>query len=251
MVEELFTRVADESGADAIDYIATTGDGEDTPFATGHFYGMTTHARGGLFLEPRARFVLDVGALHTRAMRIDERGKVLDSKMTSQCASGTGQFVENIVRYLGVSLAEAGDLSLTGTNPERVSSICAVLAETDVINMVSRGIAPADILRGIHESMAGKFARLLGSLGAEGVVLVTGGLASDVGLLGALRDALDKDPKRKGPIEIIAHPSSIFAGAMGAAIWEGLRHRKLGRTEVAWHREACRVPMGDLPAPCS
>src|SRR3970040_1781307 len=41
-------------------YVATTGEGEAIPFRTGHFYGMTTHARGGLFLEPAARAVLDV-----------------------------------------------------------------------------------------------------------------------------------------------------------------------------------------------
>ena len=60
--------------------------------------------------------------------------------MTSQCASGSGQFLENIARYLGVSHDEIGQLSMQATKPEKVSSICAVLAETDVINMVSRGI---------------------------------------------------------------------------------------------------------------
>jgi benzoyl-CoA reductase subunit D len=236
VVQELFDQVVAEAGVRAIDYVATTGDGEDIPFATGHFYGMTTHARGALHLDPRARFALDAGALHARAMKMDDRGKVLDYKMTSQCASGTGQFLENIARYLGVSLAEAGELSLQGKSPEKVSSICAVLAETDVINMVSRGVAAPDILRGIHESMAGKFARLLGSLGAEGVLFLTGGLANDVGLQAALRDALGKESKKRGPIELTASPQSILAGAIGAAIWGGVRHRRLGRTDTAWER---------------
>ncbi len=73
---------------------------------------MTTHARGGLFLEPDARAIIDMGALHTRAVAMDERGKVLGYRMTSQCASGSGQFLENIARYLGVSLEEVGTLSL-------------------------------------------------------------------------------------------------------------------------------------------
>ena len=140
-----------------MDYVATTGEGEEIPFATGHFYGMTTHARGALFLEPRARAVLDVGALHARAMRMDERGKVLDYRMTSQCASGTGQFLENIARYLGDPIEEVGALSLQADDPSGCAAICAVLAETDVINMVSRGISTANILRGIHESMAGRY----------------------------------------------------------------------------------------------
>src|SRR5512141_2414992 len=80
-------------------YVATTGDGENLRFATGHFYSMTTHARGAIHLDPSTRAVLDIGALHGRAIRNDPRGKVLSYKMTSQCASGSGQFLENIARY--------------------------------------------------------------------------------------------------------------------------------------------------------
>ena len=144
-----------------VDYVATTGEGENVKFATGHFYSMTTHARGGVFLEPEARGVVDIGALNGRAIHVDERGKVLSYKMTSQCASGSGQFLENIARYLGVAVEEIGPLSQTSKNPEKCSSICAVLAETDVINMVSRGIATPDVLKGIHLSMASRIVKLL------------------------------------------------------------------------------------------
>ena len=233
VVDEAFETAARTSGVERIDYVATTGEGEDVPYATGHFYGMTTHARGGLFLDPGARAVLDVGALHSRAILMDGRGKVLDYKMTSQCASGSGQFLENIARYLGVSQAEIGSLSKQADDPERVSSICAVLAETDVINMVSRGITTPNILRGIHESMAGRFVRLLRSIAAEGTVIVTGGLAGDEGLLQALQDGLDAGKASK-PIHAIGHPLSIFAGAIGAAIWGAFRHGKLELGEAAW-----------------
>ena len=235
VVEETFRAAVVEAGVSELHYIATTGEGEDVPFATGHFYGMTTHARGALYLEPRAGAVLDVGALHTRAVAIDQRGRVTDYKMTSQCASGSGQFLENIARYLGVSHDEIGELSLQGKQPEKVSSICAVLAETDVINMVSRGISTADILRGVHESMADRFARLLKSLQFDGPVFVSGGIASDTGLLAALRDALSKRlPEGSAPREVVTHPDAIYAGAIGAALWGGFRYRKLGQGGVAW-----------------
>lgn len=207
-----------------LDYVATTGEGEVVEFRTGHFYGMTAHARGGLFLDPQARAVLDVGALHTRAVLIDERGKVLGYRMTSQCASGSGQFLENICRYLGVTIDEIGPLSLQSRNPEQCSSICAVLAETDVINMVSRGVAIPDIVKGIHQSMAGRYLRLLNSAGASGVVLVTGGLARDEGLIAALHEAA---AEQKAPFSIRTHPDSVLAGALGAAIWGAFRARKL------------------------
>jgi len=89
---------------DDVCYAASTGEGELVDFRRGHFYGMTTHARGAIFLMPEVRAVIDVGALHARAMRIDERSRVLGYRMTGQCASGSGQFLENVARYLGIAL---------------------------------------------------------------------------------------------------------------------------------------------------
>ncbi len=214
-----------------VDYIATTGEGESVKFATGHFYSMTTHARGGIYLRPDARAVADIGALNGRAIYVDERGKVLQYKMTSQCASGSGQFLENIARYLGVAVDEIGPLSKSATNPEKVSSICAVLAETDVINMVSRGIATSDILKGIHISMASRLVKLLKVTGiTQGTVLLTGGLALDVGLLAALQEELVAE-KITG-LTAVSHPDSIYAGAIGAALWGAFRHAKLAQLEA-------------------
>ena len=209
-----------------VDYVATTGEGESVPFHTGHFYSMTTHARGAIYLDPESRAALDVGALHGRAISIDERGKVLSYKMTSQCASGSGQFLENIARYLGIAQDEIGTLSHQADNPEVVSSICAVLAETDVINMVSRGISAPNILKGIHLSMAARLSKLLKSSGAsKGVVMMTGGLALDRGLVDALREDVAKMKDMK--VEIRSHPDAMYAGAIGAALWGAYRFEKL------------------------
>jgi benzoyl-CoA reductase subunit D len=231
VVEQVFVDTLAEAGLarEALDYVATTGEGENVPFRTGHFYGMTTHARGALFLEPAARACLDVGALHARAILMDPRAKVLGYRMTSQCASGSGQFLENISRYLGVTLAEIGPLSRQADAPEPCSSICAVLAETDVINMVSRGVSTANILKGIHESMAGRFLKLLSSARVAGVVLVTGGLAADVGLLAALRE---QAAESRAELDLRVHPQSLLAGALGAALWGAFRARKLARLGV-------------------
>lgn len=210
---------------DAIDYVATTGEGENVKFATGHFYSMTTHARGGVFLRPGINAVVDIGALNGRAIFVDERGKVLAYKMTSQCASGSGQFLENIARYLGVAVEEIGSLSQSSQHPEKCSSICAVLAETDVINMVSRGIPTPDILKGIHLSMASRIVKLLKVTGIkEGTALITGGLALDSGLIAAIQEEMATE---KVNVTAASHPDSIYAGAIGAALWGAFRHRKL------------------------
>ncbi|MDP6951539.1 MAG: benzoyl-CoA reductase subunit D [Alphaproteobacteria bacterium] len=230
LAETGYQALLDELGLtrDDVAYVATTGEGENVPFRTGHFYSMTTHARGAIHLNPEARAVLDIGALHGRAISIDERGKVLSYKMTSQCASGSGQFLENIARYLGVAVDEIGELSLQSDDPEKVSGICAVLAETDVINMVSRGITTPNILRGIHVSMAGRLARLLKAVKVPSgeTVLMTGGLALDEGLIAAIRDEI---AERKVGVTVESSPDSIYAGAIGAALWGAFRHDKLAR----------------------
>jgi benzoyl-CoA reductase subunit D len=228
VIQEAYSLILEEAGVTpaSVAYTASTGEGELVDFRTGHFYGMTTHARGAVFLVPEARAVLDIGALHARAMRIDEKSRVLGYRMTSQCASGSGQFLENVARYLGVALEEVGSLSRQASSPEQVSSICAVLAETDVINMVSRGISTADILKGIHLSMVGRYLKLLRAIGADRHVLITGGLAADEGLAQAMREQADEAGM---DLTIHTHPDSIYAGALGAALWGAFRHRVLAR----------------------
>jgi len=226
-------RALAEAGVAAgdIDYLATTGEGELVEERTGHFYGMTAHARGALFLDPGATAVLDAGALHARAIKIDPRGRVLSYRMTSQCASGSGQFLENIARYLGVTLDEVGELSQKADAPEKISGVCAVLAETDAINMVSRGISLPNILAGIHESMASRFTKLLRSTEAAGVVLFTGGLAADAGLLASLAEACAHH--RTLDAEVRTHPDAVYAGALGAALWGAYRHERLNQQHAA------------------
>ncbi len=220
---------------DDVSYAATTGEGDMLEFRTGHFYGMTTHARGGLFLNNEARAALDVGALHARAMLMDDKGRVLQYRMTSQCASGSGQFLENISRYLGISIDEIGQLSQESKKPEPCSSICAVLAETDVINMVSRGIKREDILKGIHLAIAGRLMKLLRASKAQGTVILTGGLSLDVGLQAALNELRDMEEEKKGAVafKFTSHEDGIFAGALGAAIWGAFRYNRAKERFVA------------------
>ena len=119
-----------------------------------------------------------------------------------------------------------GPLSQEADDPEAVSSICAVLAETDVINMVSRGISTQNILKGIHVSMADRLVKLLKSTKvADGTVLVTGGLANDSGLVATMAERMAV--QKMDGLDLTSHPDSIHAGAIGAALWGAFRHQKL------------------------
>lgn len=208
-----------------ISYLASTGEGEMVEKKTGHFYSMTSHAKGGIFFSPTAKTVVDLGGLYVRAIKVDSRGKVIDYKMTGQCASGSGQFIENISRYLGLAIEEVGDISLKSENPEVPSGICAVLAETDVINLVSKGISTPNIVKGINLSIAQRVVKLLGSLGAESPIALVGGMGMNKGMVQAIEE-LAADNKKKS-FEFLAHPDSIYSGALGAAIWGGYRYFKL------------------------
>lgn len=209
-------------------YLASTGEGELVSRKRGHFYAMTTHARGAFFFFPEVKTVIDMGALYVKAIKLGDKGRVTDYKMTGQCASGSGQFLENISRYMGLSIEEVGPASLQADKPEISSGICAVLAETDVINMISRGITTPNIVKGIHLSIAQRIVKLLSSLRAESPVVLTGGMAMNIGMVGAILEVLQQN---KLKMDVKTHPDSIFAGAIGAALWGGFRHLKLKEKE--------------------
>ena len=214
-----------------IAYLASTGEGEMVDKKTGHFYSMTTHARGGIYFAPTAKTVVDMGGLYVRAIRVDNRGKVLDYKMTGQCASGSGQFIENISRYLGLAIEEVGPLSLQDDNPEVPSGICAVLAETDVINLVSKGLSTPNIVKGINLSIAQRVVKLLGALKAESPIALIGGMGMNEGMIQAIEELAAENKKKN--FEFISHPDAIYSGAIGAAIWGGFRYYKLKEQEAA------------------
>ena len=208
-----------------ISYLASTGEGEMVEKKTGHFYSMTSHARGGIYFAPNAKTVVDMGGLYVRAIKVDSRGKVIDYKMTGQCASGSGQFIENISRYLGLAIEEVGAISLKADNPEVPSGICAVLAETDVINLVSKGLSTPNIVKGINISIAQRVVKLLGSLNAESPIALVGGMGMNAGMVQAIQE-LSVENKKKS-MEFVTHPDAIYSGAIGAALWGGFRYYKL------------------------
>ncbi len=208
-----------------IAYLASTGEGEMVEKKTGHFYSMTCHARGGIYFAPEAKTVVDMGGLYVRAIKVDYRGKVLDYKMTGQCASGSGQFIENISRYLGLAIEEVGEISLKADNPEVPSGICAVLAETDVINLVSKGLSTPNIVKGINISIANRVVKLMGALRAESPIVLVGGMGMNVGMVQAIEE-ISIDNKKKSLL-FISNPNAIYSGAIGAALWGGFRFFKL------------------------
>ena len=211
---------------DAIAYTATTGLGRyAVAFRDVQITDLTCGARGAATVCPEARFVLDIGAQCSRAIRLREGGKVREFHMNEKCAAGSGGFLERAAKYLEVSITDVGALSLHAERPQAISSVCAVLAETEIINHVSEGVTVDNILRGIHNSLADRALSLLKRVGLDGPVAFIGGVARQEGMVVALRDKLGV------PVHVPEGPQ--FAAALGAALLGRQRLLKTGRAAAA------------------
>lgn len=212
-----------------LDYIATTGFGRyNVPFRDIQITEITSAARGAVFLFPKTRCVLDIGAQSTRAMRVLDTGKVRNFRTNDKCAAGAGGFIERASKYLEIKIEEVGDLSIQATKPQTISSVCAVLAESEIINHVSAGEKVEDILRGVHNSLASRALALIKRAGLEDEVTFVGGVARQKGMVKALEESV------KTKVNVSEEPDMI--GALGAALLalrrlEKIRQEKETTTE--------------------
>ncbi len=172
---------------------------------------ITCIAKGVHYLFPDARIIIDIGGQDTKAIKIDNRGRVTEFEMNDKCAAGTGRFIEVMAKALDVELSKIGGLSLEHKKELTISSICTVFAESEVVSLVSEGEELQDILYGIHKAIAGRTMGLIARLGSiEGEVVMTGGVAKNIGVVKALEAAL------QSKINIYNEPQIV--GALGAAI---------------------------------
>jgi predicted CoA-substrate-specific enzyme activase len=210
--EALETALAEAGlGRDAIAYLATTGFGRyNVPFRDLQITEITCVARGAAFLFPGTRCVLDIGAQSTRAIKLRDGGRVKEFKSNDKCAAGAGGFLERAARYLEVKLEELGELSLHADKSQQISSVCAVLAESEIINHVSSGQSVENILRGIHDSLASRAMTLLSRVGLDGELTFVGGVARQAGMVKAL------EAVAKVPVNVPPEPEIV--GALGAAL---------------------------------
>lgn len=204
-----------------LSYIATTGFGRyNVPFRDIQITDITCVGQGAVFLFPKTRCVLDIGAQSTRALRVSETGKVREFRTNDKCAAGAGGFIERACKYLEVGIDQVGDLSIQSAKPQTISSVCAVLAESEIINHVSQGETVENILRGVHNSLASRALALLKRAGMEDEVTFVGGVARQQGMVKALTETL----KRK--VNVSEEPELV--GALGAAL---LALRRLERIQ--------------------
>ncbi|MDO8804621.1 MAG: acyl-CoA dehydratase activase [Elusimicrobiota bacterium] len=195
-----------------ISYIATTGLGRyAVPARNIQITEITCGARGAWFLFPDTTCILDIGSQSSRAIRVGEKGRVKEFKTNEKCASGSGGFLEKAAKYLEITVDEMGTLSLTSSDPREISSVCAVLAESEIISNVSDGYKIEDIVRGIHDSLADRALTLIRRVGIGTSLTFIGGVARQEGMISTVQAKLG--------IQVNVPEEPEYVCALGAALF--------------------------------
>jgi predicted CoA-substrate-specific enzyme activase len=214
--KKIYTEILEVAGiknSENIKVVSTGYGRANVSFADKNITEITCHAAGARYLNNTVRFIIDIGGQDSKAILLDEQGKVKNFIMNDKCAAGTGRFLEVMARALEINLDEFGALSLQSQNPAQISSLCTVFAESEVISLISKGVAREDIVAGIHESIGARIAALASRTGITAPVMITGGVAKNIGVVKALERVLN--------INAIVSEYAQLTGAIGAAVLAG------------------------------
>ena len=213
---------------DDVAYTVTTGYGRfQVPFRDVQVTDLTAAARGSRLLFPGTRTVLDIGGQTMKAMRLDDEARVKSFRLNDKCAAGTGAFLEKTARYMGYGTEEIGPLVATSKEPVAISGVCAVFAESEVINHLSHGSPPADIMHGAIISLLDRSVQLMKRVQLQPEVTMAGGLLRFESMARILREKL--------AMEINLPPGDLvqFVGALGAAALGLRRLQKLAERPLS------------------
>lgn len=214
--ENAFKKALERAGIvmDDVKSIVATGYGRfRAPFTDKKVTEITCHARGVLHELKNARTVIDIGGQDSKVISIGPSGKVIDFMMNDRCAAGTGRFLEVTAQALGINVSDMGGLAIKSNNPLKISSMCTVFAESEVVSLLAQGKSKEDIIAGLHESISERIISMLNMVGVQGEVVFTGGVAKNLGIIKALEKKLNT------AIKVAAEPQ--ITGAVGAALIAG------------------------------
>lgn len=211
--QALFDELLSEFGLESknVACVVATGYGRNSVFfADKALTEITCHGAGAHYLDPEVRSIIDIGGQDSKAIAVDDTGRVRDFAMNDKCAAGTGRFLEVMGRALEVPLAEFGDFSLAADKPAKISNLCTVFAESEVVSLIASGETRKNIIAGIHAAIAGRVAAMAARVGMTPPVMMTGGVARNHGVVKALEHKLG--------MAIAVLPEAQLTGAIGAAI---------------------------------
>jgi predicted CoA-substrate-specific enzyme activase len=211
---------------EAVACVVGTGYGRyKVSFGDAQITEITCHARGAHALFPGTRTVIDMGGQDTKAIRIGPDGAVIDFAMNDKCAAGTGRFLSAAAEVTGVDLDALGPRALLARAPVRLTSVCTVFVESDIMSYLAQRKTIEDILGGVHRAIATRTMALVRRVGVEEQISFTGGVSRNVAMVAALGEALGH------PLNV--SPDGHFMGALGAALFALERAAAARRGETA------------------
>lgn len=222
-------------------YVVSTGFGRHrVSFSDVPVTDLTAAARGAAFLFPKTRTILDVGGQTMKASRIDQTAKVKSFRLNDKCAAGTGAFLEKTARYMGYGIEEIGPLVATSKQPATISGVCAVFAESEVINHLSLGSAPADIMHGAIASLVDRSVQLMKRVQMEPEFTLIGGILRFETMARVVREHLGAAAVNVPEGDLVQ-----FVSAVGAAL---LARRRLEKLSELTTVPSARTPEASGPA---
>lgn len=171
---------------------------------------IMAYAVGARALFPKVKTILDIGGQDSKAIALDDHGRVIKFEMNDKCAAGTGKFLEIMAQTLGYSLDQFGAGALKSQKEIQVSSMCTVFAESEVTSLVAKGEDRQDIALGVHESVVRRAVSMLKRVNIEDPILFAGGVARNPCMCRLLEQALER--------EVLVPEDPQMVGAIGAAI---------------------------------
>ncbi len=195
------------------DRLIATGYGRK--LAQDHFSAETiteiqAHALGARSLFPDTSSILDIGGQDTKAIALDDRGRVRKFEMNDRCAAGTGKFLELMATSFQLSVEDFGEFALQGKPGLVINSMCTVFAETEATSLMARGHKPQDIALALHLSVVKRSLSMLKRMSTNGVLVFSGGVARNRCVV----KLIERETKSK----LLIPEDPDMVGALGAAL---------------------------------
>src|SRR3990170_3803536 len=212
--ERAFQQAVADAGIapEQVAYVVGTGYGRyKVTFGDAQITEISCHARGAKFLFPNTKTVIDMGGQDAKGIRVGEDGDVKDFVMNDKCAAGTGRFLGSAAEALLLNLDDIGDISLKAKNPVRLTTVCTVFVESDIMSYLAQNKKVEDILGGVHSAIAARTISLVRRVGIEPEVTFTGGVSRNIGMVRALEEKLG--------LKLNVSPDSHYVGALGASLF--------------------------------
>jgi benzoyl-CoA reductase subunit D len=194
-----------------VNHFAATGSAMDmAPYANIKVSMMSADAKAGVYLVPKARTIIDVGAEEARAVKCDEKGIMADFVVNERCAAGAGAFIEAMARALEVKMEDMGPLALKAERASPINASCVIFGESDVVSLIHRQESKPEIARAVYDAMADRVSSMIHRLGINPEVVLVGGVAKDPGFIASLN--------RKLGLTVTIPKDPEYVGALGAAL---------------------------------